>query len=69
LASIAKNNYVGGYYAPDLVSKLQSLCPHPHWKPSEEQMEELLAAIEYLDIDGHEDTTVLNSLYNDLKNL
>lgn len=25
LASIAKNNYVGRYYAPDLVSKLQSL--------------------------------------------
>jgi hypothetical protein len=41
----------------------------PNWKPSEEQMEELFAAIEYLDIDGHEDTTVLNSLYNDLKNL
>ena len=29
LASIAKNNYVGGYYAPDLVSKLQSLRLQP----------------------------------------
>ena len=33
LASIAKNNYVGGYYAPDLVSKLQSLRPQPITQP------------------------------------
>ena len=30
-------------------------------------MEELLAAIEYLDVDGHEDTTILDSLYKDLR--
>jgi hypothetical protein len=37
LAAIAKNNYVGGYYAPDLISKIQSL--RPSFKPNEEKEE------------------------------
>lgn len=36
LASIAKNNYVGCYYAPDLVSKLRSLRPQSKQEWSEE---------------------------------
>lgn len=36
LASIAKNNYVGRYYAPDLVNKLLSLRPQPKQEWSEE---------------------------------
>ena len=50
-----------------LIERLKSLRPQSHWKPSEEQMEELLTAIEYLDVDGHEDTTILDSLYKDLR--
>ena len=65
LASIAKNNYVGRYYAPDLVSKLQSIHPQPHWKPSEEQMRAVFYASERNDKLG----SVLWNLYNDLKKL
>ena len=65
-ASIAKNNYVGRYYAPDLVSKLQSLRPQPHWKPSEEQMEALLL-VSGVVAPKHRET--LKSLYSDLKKL
>ena len=38
LAAIAKNNYVGCYYAPELINKIHSLRPQHQWKPSEEQM-------------------------------
>ena len=45
---------------------LKSLRPQPHWKPSEEQLDALLAS--YSD-EGVYDYDVLKSLYNDLKKL
>ena len=46
---------------------LKSLRPHPHWKPSEEQMESLKRAAEYDFYAGNGAT--LRILYNDLKKL
>lgn len=43
---------------------LKSLRPQPNWKPSEEQMKYLVAAIE-----ESNENPVLESLYNDLKKL
>ena len=48
LASIAKNNYVGRYYAPELVSKLQSLRPQPKQEWGEEDEDNLDSVIDLL---------------------
>ncbi len=49
---------------------LKSLRPHPHWKPSEEQIEYLSKAIYILGEEGDCRTAaVLNELRKDLKNL
>lgn len=48
-----------------LVERLKSLRPQPHWKPSKEQMEALFTASERNDRLG----AILNSLYDDLKKL
>ena len=49
-------------YVEDLLNA------QPHWKPSEEQMDELLAAIECLETQN-EDVSILDSIYNELKKL
>ena len=50
--------------------RLKSLRPQPHWKPSEEQMRYLLAAINEPNNAGSESCyIVLKSLYRDLKKL
>ncbi len=67
LASIAKNNYVGRYYAPDFVNKLQSLRPQHHWKPSEEQMDSLRDTI--VQTKGYSYSMYLSELYEQLKKL
>lgn len=70
LAAIAKNNYVGCYYAPELINKIRSLRPQPHWKPSEEQIDHLAYAYTQLKLQKcyapHVYET-LGSLYDDLK--
>ena len=50
LATIGKNNYVGRYYAPDLVSKLQSLRPQPKQEWSEEDENAIRFSIDWLSI-------------------
>ena len=64
-AAIAKDNYVGCYYVPDLINKIKSLRPQPHWKPSEEQIRAVFDASERNDKLGF----ILSTLYQDLKKL
>lgn len=49
------------------VKFLKSLRPQPHWKPSEAQLDALLAS--YTKDEGVYDYYALESLYNDLKKL
>jgi hypothetical protein len=55
--------------------KVKSLRPHPHWKPSEEQMEVLGRAITFLAMHDEEfrrtgrNNGLINDLFNDLKKL
>ena len=63
LAAIAKDNYIGGYYVPDLINKIQSLKPQNKWKPSEEQMQALKHYVDTT-MDGE-----IELLYNDLEKL
>ena len=53
---------------PDWRNWLKSLRPQNHWKPSDEQIRPLEYAIEYFK-KRKNDTTYLESLYNDLKKL
>jgi hypothetical protein len=64
LASIAKNNYVGRYYAPDLVSKLHSLSPKPKPEWNEEDERLLNIIIDILDREEHNG----HLSHDDLKN-
>lgn len=64
----AKDGYLGGYFAPDLVMKLQSLHPQPLWKPSEEQMKFLKRIVNGYDITCRGQVE-LESLYKCLKKL
>ena len=61
-------DYCEGDYE-ELDDWLKSLRPQPHWKPSEEKMVALDAAISYLEESDNEDYEILNSLYEDLKKL
>ena len=63
LAAIAKDNYIGGYYVPDLINKIQSLKPQNKWKPSEEQLQALKHYVDTT-MDGE-----IELLYNDLLKL
>lgn len=51
-----------------LNTRLKSLCPQPHWKPSEEQMDWLATAVR-LSADKPAIHKVIASLYNDLEKL
>ena len=51
----------------DDVNFLKSLRPQPHWKPSEEQLDALLAS--YKEDEGVYDYYALESLYNELSKL
>lgn len=48
--------------------KLKSIKPQPHWAPSDEQLRPLGYAIDYFKKKKN-DTTYLESLYNDLLKL
>lgn len=50
-----------------MLAWLKSLRPHPHWKPSEEQMEALSDA--YVEASTFKKGNILESLYEDLKKL
>ena len=52
----------------ELISFLESLRPHPHWKPSEEQMNWLETALN-LSQDKPRIHGIIESLYEDLKKL
>lgn len=53
-----------------LANKLKSLRPQPHWKPSEEQMEELKDASAIMKCDSDDNVfPSLKTLYDDLKKL
>ena len=53
-----------------LADKLSSLCPHPSWKPTEEQMRALDKAIPLcLGVVGRNGVAPLESLYEQLKKL
>ena len=52
-------------YILDLASRVESLKPQPHWKPSDEQIEALRVARDRNDKIGF----YLSQLYDDLKNL
>ena len=56
------------YHLFKLSLRLKSLCPQPHWKPSEEQMEALRVTLEYMP-DTFKLRCTLMTLYNDLKKL
>lgn len=64
--AIAKNHYVGCYYVPDLVRKLQSLRPQSHWIPNAEQMTILSDLLEKTTGKKHK---ILLGLYQQLKQL
>ena len=49
LAAIAKDGYVGRYYAPDLVNRLKSLRPQPKQEWSEEDEECRQELIQYIE--------------------
>ena len=49
----------------EFINRLKSLRPKPHWKPSEEQMEEL----DVVRRGWTSDSELLDTLYNDLKKL
>jgi len=56
--------------ATKCMSWLKSLRPQPHWKPSEEQMNMLLAIVNDSNNAGAESCHLaMQSLYNDLKKL
>lgn len=62
LASIAKNNYVGCYYAPDLVSKLRSLRPQSKQEWSDEDEDYYDTIVRKLQVIGEDSGLTMNQI-------